>query len=48
VAIGEDEDQAARDPLSDALAIFEGDSALQWAAPKRLAQALGMPPPHVP
>jgi hypothetical protein len=48
VPIGEDEDQAAKDPLSDALAVFENDPALQWAAPKRLAQALGMPRPHVP
>jgi hypothetical protein len=27
VAIGEDEDQAARDPLSDALAVLESDSS---------------------
>jgi S-DNA-T family DNA segregation ATPase FtsK/SpoIIIE len=30
VAIAEDEDQAARDPLADALAVFNGDAALHW------------------
>jgi S-DNA-T family DNA segregation ATPase FtsK/SpoIIIE len=30
VAIGESEAQGARDPLADALAVFNGDSAVQW------------------
>jgi S-DNA-T family DNA segregation ATPase FtsK/SpoIIIE len=39
VAVGEDAAEAAREPLSDALAVFEGDPALHWTAlAARLAQ----------